>query len=123
MTDREIRQRFDGIDKRFEGMDRRLDRMATVDVVTSEMGHVRDKVADVDRNSRERDEELGRDWRERHDDMKKEVVDVKKGVAATNKRIDERGNNTWTRVIAVAGIAVSLLVGVLAAYISSKGIK
>ena len=98
MSDREIRDRFDSIDKR-------LDRTVPLDSWNLQNSHAAANLAELDR-----------DCRERHEDAKKDIK-------AVNRRIDERGNNTWSRVLGVAGIAVSLLVGILAAYISSKGIK
>lgn len=101
MSDGELRHRFESIDKRFEGVDKRLDRMATVDMVTSETSHARDKIGEVDRDSRERDE------------------DMEKANADRFRRIEDGKQNAWGRVLQIAGIAVAIV----AAYIAAKGIK
>lgn len=103
MSDGELRHRFDSVDKRFEGVDKRLDRMATVDMVTSEDAHTRDRIAEVDRDSRERDD------------------DIQKASDTRFKRIEDRGQNAWVRVLGVLGIAATLAAAVWAAYLSSRG--
>jgi hypothetical protein len=103
MSDGELRHRFDSIDKRFESVDKRLDRMATVDMVTTETSHTRDKITEVDRDSRERDE------------------DMEKANAERFKRTEERGQNTWVRILGVLGIAATLVAAAWAAYMSSRG--
>lgn len=101
----EFNYRLDGVEKRLDGIDKRLDQKVPIETWNLQNDHV---AADM--------RELDRDCRERHEEAKKDIK-------AVNKRIDDRGNNTWSRVLGLAGIAVSLLVGLLAAYISSKGIK
>ncbi len=103
MSNGELKHRFDSIDKRFESVDKRLDRMATTDMVTTEANHTRDKVAEVDRDSRERDD------------------DIEKATDARFKRIEERGQNAWVRVLGVLGIAATLIAAAWAAYMSSRG--
>lgn len=103
MSNGELKTRFDGIDKRFESVDKRLDRMATAELVTSENTHTREKVDQVDRDSRERDD------------------DIETATDARFKRIEERGQNVWMRVLGVLGIAATLIAAVWAAYLSSRG--
>ena len=103
MSNGELRHRFDSIDKRFESVDKRLDRMATAETVASEANHARDKIAEVDRDSRERDD------------------DIEKAIDGRLKRIEDRGQNAWVRVLGVLGIAATLVAAVWAAYLSSRG--
>lgn len=101
MSDGELRHRFDSIDKRFEGVDRRLDRMATVEAVTSEANHARERVAEVDRDSRERD------------------ANMATASAEQFKQIKDGKQSTWGRTLQILGIVVAIA----AAYIAAKGIK
>lgn len=101
----ELDYRLGGLKDRLDGIDKRLDQKVPIDTWNLQNDHV---AADM--------RELDRDCRERHENTKKDI-------AAVNKRIDSRGDKTWTRVLGVVGIAVALLVGLLGAYISSKGIK
>ena len=105
MSDGELRHRFDSIDKRFESVDRRVDRMATVDMVTSETSHTRDRIAEVDRDSRERDD------------------DIERATDARFKRNEERNQMTRGQVITVLVAVATVLATIVGAYISTKGIK
>jgi hypothetical protein len=105
MSDGELRHRFDSIDKRFSSVDGRLDRMATVDMVTSESNHAREKIDEVERDSRERDEGMA------------------KTTDARFKRVEESKQNAWVRVLQVAGIVATIVVGWWTVYVTSKGLK
>jgi hypothetical protein len=96
MSDREIRDRFDAADKR-------LDRMVTTDTWAMGNDHLREKIAEVDKDSRERD------------------GDMQKATDARFKRIEDRGQNAWVRILGVLGIAATLAAAVWAAYLSSRG--
>lgn len=96
MSDGEILRRFEGIDKR-------MDAFVTVDAWTRENEHARDRAVEVDR-----------DCRERTDEVKKAAMDAV-------KRIEDRGQNTWVRVLGVLGVAATLVAAAWAAYMSSRG--
>jgi hypothetical protein len=108
MSDGELRHRFESIDKRFESVDKRLDRMATVDMVTSEAGHTRDKIEEVDRDSRERDK-----------DMEKAASERSTATDERFRRNEAGKQNAWSRTLQIMGIVVAIV----AAYIAAKGIK
>jgi hypothetical protein len=108
MSDGELRHRFDSIDKRFSSVDGRLDRMATVDMVTSETSHARDRIAEVDRDSRDRDAAIEKAIAERAEQTDKRF-----------ERNETGKQNTWSRTLQIAAIVVAFA----AAYITAKGIK
>lgn len=96
MSDRELRDRFDSIDKR-------LDRMVTTDTWSMGNDHLREKIAEVDKDCGER------------------MVNIDKAINARFKRIEDRGQNAWVRALGVLGIATTLVAAVWAAYLSSRG--
>lgn len=96
MSDREIRERF-------ERVDRRLDRMVTTDTWAMGNDHLKEKIAEVDKDCGERADSTDR------------------AIDARFKRIEDRGQNAWVRVLGVLGIAATLVAAVWAAYLSSRG--
>ena len=96
MSDGEIKRRLDSIDSR-------LDRMVTVDAWNRENDHIKERITELDRDCRERSD------------------DDQRATDARFKRIEERGQNAWTRVLGVLGIAATLIAAVWAAYLSSRG--
>jgi len=105
MSDREIRDRFDSID-------RRLDRMVPLDSWNLQNTHFTANLAELDRDCRER------------------VETAQKANAARFKQVnerfaqkDQRGDRTWTRVLAVSVIAATLVAAVIGFYATTKGIK
>lgn len=105
VTRSEFNYRLENIKERLDGLNQEVGKKVPLDSWNLQNDHV---AADM--------RELDRDCRERHESVKKDI-------AAVNKRIDSRGDKTWTRVLGVVSIAVALLIGILGAYISSKGIK
>lgn len=105
VTRAEFNYRLESMKERVDGVAQQLGQKVPLDSWNIQNTHVAADLAELDR-----------DCRERHEGVKKDI-------AAVNKRIDDRGNKTWTRVLGVVSIAVALLVGILGAYISSKGIK
>lgn len=118
MPDREIRDRFDSIDKR-------LDRMVPIDSWTLENDHVKEKFAELDRNLRERIADVESDGHEAvkraEQAAKADVTRVETATEARFKRNEDRGQNTWSRVIGVVGIAATVIAAAWAAYMSSRG--
>lgn len=96
MSDREIRDRLDTVDKR-------LDRMVTTDTWAMGNDHLREKIAEVDKDCGERTDSIER------------------ATDARFKRIEDRGQNAWVRLLGVLGIAATLVAAVVAAYLSSRG--
>lgn len=105
VTRSEFNYRLDNIKERLDGLNQEVGKKVPLDSWNLQNDHT---AADM--------RELDRDCRERHEGAKRDI-------AAVNKRIDNRGDKTWTRVLGVVSIAVALLVGLLGVYISSKGIK
>ena len=105
MSGGEIRERFRGIDKRLDGIDARLDRMLPTETFTMADRHTAERIAEVDRASRERDDDLERT------------------TAQEFKEIKERGQMTRGQLIAVLIGVATVAATVVGAYISAKGIK
>lgn len=84
-------------------IDKRLDAFVTVDAWTRENDRMKERVAEVDKTSRERD------------DAAEEATDER------FKRSEESGQNRWIRVLGILGIAATLFAAVWAAYLSSRG--
>lgn len=104
MSDREIRDRFDSID-------RRLDRMVPLDSWNLQNGHVAANMSELDRDCRERAEAA------------EKAVDKRfKQVDQRFERKDKRSDMSWTKVLAVAGMAVTLIAAAIGAYATTKGI-
>jgi len=104
MSDREILERFNGIDKR-------LDRMVPLDSWNLQNSHVAANLAELDRDCRERAEAS-------------EKANVER-FAQVNKRFeqrDKRSEMSWTKILAVAGMAVTLIAAAIGAYATTKGI-
>lgn len=91
------------IQRALERHDRALMNAVTVDAWVRENEHLRNEI-----------HEAVNDCRERTDD-------VEKATDARFRRIEDRGQNTWVRVLGVVGIAATLFAAVLAAYMSSRG--
>lgn len=70
-------------------------------------------------HNRDRYEELDRDCRERAAATDKRF----KAVDERFKQNDQRGDRSWTRVLAVVGIAATLVAAVIGFYATTKGIK
>ena len=105
MSDREIRDRFDSIDKR-------LDRTVPLDSWNLQNSHVAANLAELDRDCRERVEAA-----EKVNDKRFKQVDER------FKQSDQRGDKSWTRVLAIAGIAATLVAALIGVYATTKGIK
>jgi len=104
MSDREILERFNGIDKR-------LDRMVPLDSWNLQNSHVAANLTELDRDCRERAEAA-------------EKANVER-FAQVNKRFeqrDKRSEMSWTKILAVAGMAVTLIAAAIGAYATTKGI-
>jgi hypothetical protein len=105
MSDREIRDRFDSIDKR-------LDRMVPLDTWTLQIGYDREKHIELDQACRERT-----------DDVEKTAMAATKSVAdAATKAVDDlkkTKQTTWSWAAQVIGWGIALVAAVIAA----KGIK
>lgn len=99
----EFNYRFDGLEKRLDGVDKRLDQKVPLDTWNLQNSHVAGHLAELDRDSRERDD------------------DIERATDARFKRIEDRGQNAWVRVLGVLGIAATLIAAVWAAYLSSRG--
>jgi hypothetical protein len=65
--------------------------------------HLREKIAEVDKDCAER------------------ADNTEKANAERFKRIEDRGQNAWVRILGVLGIAATLAAAVWAAYLSSRG--
>lgn len=87
-----------------KSMERRIDAKVGSDVWTITNNQLQQQNTDTRALVREQLAELDRDCRERTDNA------VKASTEAV-KRIEDRGQITWGRVLAVAGIVVTLLVG------------
>jgi len=87
-----------------EAMERRADRMVSADTFTMSTTHMQQQVTETRSLVKEQLAELDRDCRERTDNAVKVTTDAV-------KRIEDRGQITWGRVLAIAGIVVTLLVG------------
>jgi cobalamin biosynthesis Mg chelatase CobN len=98
MADAEIRRNFDRID-------RAIQNAVTLDAWTRENEHVRDQMHELDRDCRERTD------------------DVAEAAKAALQRIEGGKQNAWTRGLQVAGVVATVVVGWWTAYIASKGLK
>lgn len=99
----EFKYRLNDLEKRLDGVDRRLDQKVPLDTWNLQNRHVAANMAELDRDSRERDD------------------DIEKATDARFKRIEDRGQNAWIRVLGVLGIAATLIAAAWAAYMSSRG--
>lgn len=77
--------------------------MVTTDTWAMGNEHLREKIAEVDKDSRERD------------------GNMQKATDARFKRNEDRGQNAWIRILGALGIAATLAAAVVAAYLSSRG--
>lgn len=93
------------MEKRFEGQDARLDRMVPIDAWNRENDYTRERFAEQDRDCRER------------------TTATEKAVDERFKQRDQRGEKSWTRVLAIAGIAATLVAALIGVYATTKGIK
>lgn len=130
MSDGEIRSRFEGVAERFRDVDKRFDRMAPLDIVANENGHLRDQINTVRGYAKDRFEELDQASRERADDVEKIAMAAIKSVAdasaaaakAQTQALAELKNTkqtTWSRAATIVGWGIALV----AAIIAAKGIK
>lgn len=134
MSDGEIKSRLDGAAERFRDLERRVDQMAPLSVVTSEIGHLRDQiaearvsakeqVADARAYTKEQITKLDADCRERTDDVEETAMAAVKSVAdASSSAVAELKKDkrtTWGYVLQVIGYGIALVAAVIAA----KGIK
>lgn len=93
------------IQRALERHDRALMNAVTVDAWVRENEHLRNEIHEV------------------ADDCRERTDDVEKAADARFKRIEDRGQNTWSRVLGVLGIAATLIAAALAAYMSARGAK
>lgn len=87
-----------------EALERRVDGKVSADTWALSNTHLQQQITEGRTLVREQLAELDRDCRERTDNAVKASTDAV-------KRIEDRGQITWGRVLAVAGIVVTLLVG------------
>lgn len=93
------------VQRNVDRMDKRLDGFVTVDAWTRENDRMKERISTVDQASRERDD------------------DVEAAAMGAIKEIKDGKANNWLRIIQVAGMAVTLLAALWAAYITTRGIK
>ena len=89
---------------RLESLEKRVDRTVPTDTWAMGNTHLQQQITEARTAAREQIAEVDRDCRERTDNAVKVSADAV-------KRIEDRGQITWGRVLAVAGIVASLLVG------------
>lgn len=97
------RAEFNYLEKRLDAMDKRIDEKVPVATWSLQNAHFTERLAEQDRDSRERDD------------------DLEKLTEARFRRLEKRGENAWVRVLGVAGIVATLAAAVWAAYLSSRG--
>lgn len=123
MSAGEIRSRFENVAQRFGDVDKRLDRMAPLDVVASENGHLRDQIAESRLYTKEQIAKVDQASRERDEDLEKTAMAAVKSVAdASTKAVDDlrkTKQTTWSWAAQVIGWGIALVAAVIAA----KGIK
>jgi len=126
MSAGEIRSRFESVAQRFGDVDKRLDRMAPLDLVASENGHLRDQIADARLHAKEQIVEVDRASRERDEDLEKTAMAAVKSVAdagaaarteltAAVAEVKRDKQTTWGWVLQVIGFAVAIAAAVIAA--------
>lgn len=93
------------IQRNLSKIDKRLDGFVTIDAWTRENDRMKERIAETDKASRERDESV-------EETAMTAIKDIKDGKAST-----------WVRVLQLASMAIGLLGAVWAAYITTKGIK
>lgn len=123
MSDGEIKSRFEGAADRVRDLEKRVDAMAPLSVVASEIGHLREQVAEVRIYAKEQVAKVEADCRERTDDVEQTAMAAVKSVAdasaAAVSELKKDKRTTWGWVLQVIGYGVALVAAVIAA----KGIK
>lgn len=103
MTDEDVS--LGEIQRNVDRIDKRLSEFVTVDAWTRENDRMKERIGAVDAASRERDDDMERDTAEQF------------------RKRDERGQMTRGQLIAVLCAVAGVVATVVAAYISTKGIK
>jgi hypothetical protein len=93
------------VQRNVDRIDKRLADFVTVDAWTRENDRHKERIAEVDKASRERDDDLER------------------ATAEQFKEIKERSQITRGQFLTLLGIVAGVVASLVAAYISTKGIK
>lgn len=122
----ELDYRLNALKERVDGVDKRLDLKVPIDTWNLQNAHVATDMAELDRDCRERTDDIEKAATKRADAVEKAATERSDAVAKTAmdaiKEIKDGKQNAWVRVIGVLGIAATLAAAVWAAYLSSRGV-